>query len=135
MNFNIILIWILGIALGWMLQRWRIRNLRADLRDQFRIADDLRSAISGAKPWLSGQVAVEQAVAATAADEPLSASSVQSINTKIIVIDFLEVMEQAAIVTSSITGIKKQLTEQGWSKEMAERITHQILSQSQGTSA
>jgi hypothetical protein len=80
MNFDIIPIWFLGIALGLTIQRWRVRNLRAELRNEYRIADDLRSFISGTKPWLSGWGADGAAVSATADEGPLPASSVLDAN-------------------------------------------------------
>jgi hypothetical protein len=71
---------LLGIALGWTLQQWRMSNLRAELRREYLAADGLRSIISGMKPWLSGQSLMKQTASSSVDSEPLSASSVPAVN-------------------------------------------------------
>jgi hypothetical protein len=72
-----ILLWLLGIGLGWTVQNWRVHNLRAELRREYLAADGLRSIISGTKPWLSGQGVMRQAASSSVDSGSLPASSVR----------------------------------------------------------
>jgi hypothetical protein len=71
------LFFIVGGAIGWSSQLWRLQILRSELRAQFRTADQLRSIISGTKPSvLSGEgKAKARAASDVAMGQPSPSSS------------------------------------------------------------